>query len=74
MPRQRNIGKVEPVKKIWLNASEAKAYLGCSDDFLQKLRDEALIKFSRFGNKMYWYEIESINKFLENNNPLKHIQ
>lgn len=67
MPRQRNIGQVVPVQKIWLNAAEAKAYLGCSDDFLQKLRDEALISFSRFGNKMYWYDVNSINKFLEKN-------
>ena len=62
----RNIGKVQEVQKIWLSKDEAKAYLGCSDDFLARLRNEALVSFSQFG-KMIWYDINSINMFLARN-------
>lgn len=62
----RNIGKVQEVQKIWLSKDEAKAYLGCSDDFLARLRNEALVSFSQFGN-MIWYDINSINRFLARN-------
>lgn len=65
MGRTRTTVKVEPVTKKWLNKEEAKNYLGCSDDFLQKLRDEAQVTFARYGNKMYWYELASIEKFLQ---------
>lgn len=62
----RKIGKVQEVQKIWLSKDEAKAYLGCSDDFLARLRNEALVSFSQFG-KMIWYDINSINRFLARN-------
>lgn len=67
MPKQRTIGKIEPVQKKWLSSSEAKSYLDCSDEFLQKLRDNALISFSRFGRNMFWYDLASIDKFLQRN-------
>ena len=59
-------GKVEPVHKTWLSAREAKAYLDCSDDFLQMLRDEARVSFSRVGGK-YFYNLESIDRLLIKN-------
>lgn len=65
MGRTRNIGKVEPVHKTWLSQAEAKAYLGCSDEFLQRMRDEARVTFSRYGGKMIWYELASIDRFLD---------
>ncbi|MCS3134093.1 hypothetical protein NXW30_17380 [Phocaeicola vulgatus] len=34
-------GKVESVQKLWLNKDEAMAYLGCSVDYLDKLRNNA---------------------------------
>ena len=67
MPKQKIIGKIEPVQKKWLSPEEAKTYLGCSDKFLQKLRDNALISFSRFGRNMFWFEIASIDRFLQKN-------
>ena len=67
MPKQRIIGKIEPVQKKWLSSFEAKKYLDCSDDFLQKLRDNALISFSRFGRNMFWYDLASIDRFLQKN-------
>ncbi|MBD5584856.1 MAG: helix-turn-helix domain-containing protein [Clostridia bacterium] len=67
MPKQRIIGKIEPVQKKWLSASEAKSYLDCSDDFLRNLRDNALISFSRFGRNMFWYDLASIDRFILKN-------
>lgn len=56
-------GKIETVPKIWLSKDEAKAYLGCGDDYLDKLREDAKVSFSKDG-KMIWYDLNSINKFL----------
>lgn len=66
MGRTKTIGKVETVTKRWLSKNEAKSYLGCSDDFLRTLRDNALVSFSQFG-KMIWYELSSIDRFIQNN-------
>lgn len=68
MPRPKTITQVQPLQKRWLSKEEAKKYLGCTDRFLRILRDEAQITFARYGNKMYWYELESIDRFLQ-----KHI-
>lgn len=66
MENRRKKGMIEPVKKVWLTTDEAKKYLGCSDDTLQKLRDNALISFSQYDG-MFWHKIESIDGFLERN-------
>lgn len=59
-------GKVEPVQKKWLSPHEAMAYLGCSQDYLEKLRNSAEISFSQKG-RMIWYNLESIDRFLNRN-------
>ncbi|WP_300701260.1 DNA-binding protein [Bacteroides sp.] len=56
-------GKIEPIQKLWLSKDEAMAYLGCSGDYLDKLRGSAQISFAKDG-KMIWYNLESINRFL----------
>ena len=50
----RTTGKIQSVEKVWLSREEAKAYLGCSDDFLRSLRDSAEISFAKFRN-FVWY-------------------
>ena len=67
MGRQKNIGKVEPVQKIWLSAKEAMAYLGGSMDLLEKLRNNAEISFSKYNNRTIWYDLKSIERFIERN-------
>lgn len=67
MPRQKVVGKIEPVPKRWLNKQEAMAYLGCGEDFLDKLRNEALVSFSQFGSRMIWYDLASLDKFVIRN-------
>ena len=52
MGRTRATVKVEPAPKRWLNKQEAMSYLGCGEDFLEKLRNEALVSFSQFGSRM----------------------
>lgn len=47
-------GKVESVQKLWLNKDEAMAYLGCSVDYLDKLRNNAQVSFAKDG-KMIWF-------------------
>ena len=70
MAPRKILGKVEPVQKVWLNKKEAMAYLGCKEDFLRKLRENAEIKFSQYGGKMVWYELQSINRFIERHRVL----
>ena len=59
-------GRIKEVEKVWLSSREVRAYLDCSDDYLQKLRDEANISFSRIGNK-YWYDLRSIDLLIRKN-------
>lgn len=66
MGRTRTTGKVEPVNKIWLSAREACAYLDCSLDFLETLRNKTPVKITRVG-RMIWYDLASLNLFLDKN-------
>lgn len=66
MARGITTGKVEEIKKIWLSKDEAMAYLGCSDKFLQNLRNKAEVKFAKYG-KMIWYDLKSIERFVNRN-------
>ena len=59
--------RVEPVPRKWLSRMEAKNLLGCSDKFLQTLRDEGQVRFAKYRNKMYWYDLQSVERFLERN-------
>lgn len=66
MGRTKLQAKIVPVQKRWLNKVEAMAYLGVSEDYLTKLREEAMISFSQLG-KMIWYDIDSIDRFVLKN-------
>lgn len=63
MGRTRLQTKVETVQKIVLNKQEAMVYLGVGEDYLEKLRNENEVVFSR-KDRMIWYDLESINRFL----------
>ncbi len=49
---KKAVGKVEPVKKLWLSKEEAMAYLGVSEDFLRDLRNNAKVSFAQDGRKI----------------------
>lgn len=66
----RIVGKVEPIKKMWLNKEEAMSYLGCSEDYLDDLRNNAQFTFARRKN-MIWYELGSIERFFKRHIVIK---
>lgn len=66
MPRKRLSLEVQPIQKAWLSKREAMKYLDVSDKYLKKLRDEAQIDFSVYGN-VIWYSLKSIDRFLARN-------
>jgi hypothetical protein len=59
------VTKVQPVQKVWLSTREALAYLGCSLDLLEQLRNRDEIRFARYGKRQIWYDLQSIDKFIE---------
>lgn len=63
---RRSEGKVEPVQKMYLSKNEAMAYLGCSEDFLITLRNNAEIIFYKYRNTV-WYDLKSIERFMNRN-------
>lgn len=65
MGRTRLQAKVEPATKRWLNKQEAMSYLGVGEDFLEKLRNESLISYSQFGSRMIWYDLSSLDRFIQ---------
>lgn len=67
MGRKRQDVVVCDIIPKFLSAAQAKKYLDCGDDFLQKLRDNNEIRFSRYGKKNYWYDLNSLENFLERN-------
>ena len=67
MGRLRSAGKIEPVNKLWLSAKEAMAYLGCSEKLLKKLRNNAEISFSQYNKRTIWYDLKSLERFIERN-------
>jgi hypothetical protein len=65
--RVLNHAKIIPIQKVWLSPAEACAYLGCGLDLLEKLRNNAEIECSRWGKKQMWYDVRSIDRFIERN-------
>ena len=48
------------------DGEEAMAYLGVGEDFIDRLRNEALVSFSQFGRKI-WYDLASLDRFILKN-------
>ena len=65
MARERSVGKIEPVPKVWLSSKEAAAYLGVSSRYLRDNIDtmpEVEI-YSIGGNKKF-YRLENLNRLI----------
>ena len=58
--------RVQPVEKRFLSSREAQAYLGMSDDFFTRLRNEAKIHYYRIGRCVF-YEKNDIDQLVLNN-------
>lgn len=65
MAKERVLGKVMPVQKKWLTREEAMAYLGCSKDHLEDMRNRADISYSKIAPRIILYDLESIDRFIE---------
>lgn len=63
MGRNIKLSKVEPVEKRWLSTQEAAAYLGISEESLQKLRNERRIVFAQDERKLYHEKI-SLDRYV----------
>lgn len=61
----RTYGKVIPVNPVWVGKEEAMKLLACSESYLKKLKLSGKINFAQDG-KMVWYEVLSINRYIEN--------
>lgn len=59
-------GSVMPVEKIFLSTAEVMKYLDCSEDFIEKLRNEAKLNFYRLGRK-FLYAKADIDKLILKN-------
>lgn len=55
---------VKPLEKQWLSTKDACEYLGISRDTLRELRDSGKLTFSRVGQKLTWYSLDSIERML----------
>ena len=63
----RGIGKVEPVRRVWLEKKEAREYLGgCSDEWLDKLMKEEMVTVAVIGRKAF-YEVASMERLMQKN-------
>lgn len=62
---------VKPLEKRWLSTKDACEYLGISRDTLRELRDSGNLTFSRVGQKLTWYSLESIERLLNKGIVLK---
>ena len=71
MGRTRIYGKVESVRKRFLNLQEAVSYMGVSEAIIRELRDKNLIKAYMIKNRFYLYDIDSIDEFVLSRDILK---
>ena len=55
---------VKELEKLWITGAEACELLGCSRDFLERLRDNAEIAFAKIGGT-YYHEVASIHRMFE---------
>ena len=71
MGRTRIFGKVEKVQKKYLILQETVNYLGVSEDIVRELRNSNLIKAYMINKKVYIYDLDSIDRFVQSRDILK---
>ncbi|WP_293738921.1 DNA-binding protein [uncultured Parabacteroides sp.] len=65
MARERSIGKIEPVQKIWLSTREAAAYLGVSVRFLRDQLDVIPeVEVYNIGGNKKFYRLENLDRLI----------
>lgn len=65
MPRQRNIGRVKDVEKVWLSKKELAAYLGVSERYVEEnLNTNPKIEMYRISPRCVLYRKENIDWYV----------
>lgn len=55
---------IAELEKVWITTAEATAWLDCTRDFLDDLRENAEVVWYKIGGKVY-YEVASIYRMFE---------
>lgn len=65
MTRERKVGRIEPVHKIWLSTQEAAAYLGVSVRFLRDQLDVIPeVEVYNIGGNKKFYRLENLDRLI----------
>lgn len=65
MPRQRNIGKIESIHKVWLSKKEAAAYLGVTERYMdENINKRPDIDLYRLSCKCFLYNKENLDRMI----------
>ena len=65
MPRQRIIGKVEPVQKVWLSKKELAAYLGVTTRYIEmNINTNPRVEMYRPSERIVLYNKENIDRMV----------
>ena len=62
---------MEKVQKKYLSLQETVNYLGVSEDIVRELRNSNLIKAYMINKKVYIYDLDSIDRFVQSRDILK---
>lgn len=59
---------VETLQKRWLTTKEAMVYLGVSEDFMRRMREEDKVPYYKpLNSKLCWYAVEDLDNFILKN-------
>lgn len=65
MPRQRTIGKVEPIQKVWLSKKEAAAYIGVSERYMdENINQRPDVELYRLSGRCTLYRRENLDRIV----------
>lgn len=67
MPRQKYIGKVEPIQKVYLSKPELASYLGVSERYIEEnINKNPDVEIYKLSKRCFLYRIDNINKVVRN--------
>lgn len=65
MPRQKAIGKVEPIQKVWLSKKEAAAYLGVTERYMdENINQRPEIDLYRLSGRCTLYNRDNLDRMV----------
>lgn len=62
MPKQKIIGKIEPVQKVWFSKKEAAAYMGVTERFIEdNINKRPDVDIYRLSVKCFLYSKDNLD-------------